>query len=220
MNVRARRATSNILFVSIVLSLFVAFNGSDNNVKFIMIAYAVMAAILMGMLLGIKQLEFALIGGGFVKDSFVGLFVGVGFIFLNKVNNALSLGAPGALLALGALGQFLAIVIIAPVVEEMFFRGFMQPYVYNNFVRRSNIFSVGIVALLFAAYHFAVYGGFLALINAPGIFLGALVFGAVMGLLVVNKPARMDITTLEAPIIAHMLFNFYLFNQVYQLVAI
>lgn len=217
----SRTKSTGILILSIILSLFVAFNGTDANVRIAMIAYAVTSAIIVMFMLGIpaKKFEFATIGGAITKDLVFGAMVGIGFIFLNSLDSIFSLGAPQSLISLGAFGQFAAIVLIAPVVEEFLFRGFIQPYLYNLLGKKQFLSNL-IQAVAFGLFHFAVYGGFLGLYNAPGIFIGAMVFGLVAGFLVPNNPKKADLTTLERPIAAHMVFNFWLWNLTYALIVI
>lgn len=207
----ARDVSKRLLFLSIILSLFVGFNGQETEVLLSSLAYAVTAGLIYLFIQTKGLKEFTLIGDNITGDVIIGLLVGGGFIFLNSVNSAISLGAPQGLISLGFAGLFAVVVVIAPIVEEFFFRGTIQPWLYNNF-GKSNMFSIIVQAGMFALYHFAVYGGFLGLTTSPGLFVGAAIFGLVAGLLVRNSKKIGDITTLERSIVAHALFNFWLLN--------
>jgi len=207
----AKKLSIAVLLVSIVVSFFVAFNGQEINVKISMLAYATMAAVLIALISGAgRSLNFSLVGESITVDVIKGAAAGVAFIVLNNLNNALSLGAPAALLSLEPAFLLVAICVVAPIVEEFFFRGLLYPFLYKT--TGSNIISMPLQGAIFALYHFAVYGGFLGLNYSPGIFIGAFVFGTAMSFLVKQSGAARNITTLEAPIIAHAIFNGYLLN--------
>lgn len=207
----AKKTSTSVLILSIIVAMFIAFNGLTTNVKIAMIAYAVICFGLIVVITGSRGLNFALVGSPFVGDSLKGLGVGVGFIILNNLNSALSLGAPAALLSLEPAFKFASIVVVAPVAEEFFFRGFLYPFFTNLFGGR-RIVGAAVQAMLFAVFHFSVYGGFLGFGYTAGLFVGAFVFGLAMAWLVTPK-GKGDSSSLEAAIIAHLVFNAYLLAQ-------
>lgn len=218
-NKNARRATTSLLILSVLLALFVAFNDSSDSVRFSMYGYIAAAGIIILLINGVKNMEWGLIGGVFTPDIVVGFFAGVGVIVLNSFNNIVSLGAPQALISLGDVGLFISLVLIAPIVEELLFRGVAYPFLYNLFGKR-NIIAIPSQAAVFALFHWKVYGGFLGVGSSGGLFVGAFLFGIIAALLVMNSPKTADITTLERPMVAHMLFNFWLLNATLGLVTI
>lgn len=215
----ARTLSISVLLISIIASFFIIFNGTDNNVKISMFGYVAAAVTLIVFISRTpKGWGLSLVGESITPDVIKGVAVGIGFIFLNNLNNALSLGAPAALLSLEPTFLFLAIVIVAPIVEEFLFRCLVYPQIYG--ATKNNFIAIPLQAAIFAFFHFAVYGGFFALKYSPGVFIGAFVFAVVMGLLVMRHASSKLITTLEAPIIAHMIFNAYLLNQTTQYLAV
>lgn len=206
-----KKATTSLLFVAIIVAFFIAFNGQSTNVKISMIAYASMCAIGIVLLNGARGFSFALVGDNITGDVLKGALVGGAFIVLNNLNSALSLGAPASLLSLEPAFLAGALIIVAPVVEEFFFRGMVYPFIVNSLGGRYVIAAV-LQGALFAIYHFAVYGGFLGFGYSTGIFFGAFVFGTTMAWLVTPRGSG-DSTTLESPIVAHAIFNGYLLAQ-------
>lgn len=219
--VDARRASTAILIISIVLATFVGFNGDDVKLQIGMLTYAVIAAILILFINGFKKLELSLIGGAVAPDVLFGIVLGGMFIWLNSLNSAISLGSPQAWLSLGKAEAFIVIVVVAPIVEEFLFRGLLYPFIYNN-TGHKNIIAIPLQAAAFAGYHYTVYGGQLGLASGAtiGLFLGAFVFATAAGLAVMQDAGRMPNTQLERTIVAHMIFNFYLLNQTQAYLAI
>lgn len=213
-----RVTSAGLLFITIFLALFVAFNGDDTNVRIAMISYAVISGLIAMFMLNVKQFEFGVIGKSISKNMLIGVGLGVFFIFLNQLNSAISLGAPQSFIALGVVGLFIALVLVAPIVEEFMFRGFLYPILYNAFGKRV-VVSAFMQAIAFSIFHWSVYGGFLGLYNSIGVFIGAGLFGLIMGFAMANNPEFADITGLEKTIVAHMIFNFFLYNQVYQVIT-
>lgn len=209
--INPKRASVGLLIVAMFTAFFIAFNGATANVKISMIAYAAMCSVLIVLILGAKGFRLNLIGDAVVPDVLLGAAVGGGFIFLNNLSSAFSLGAPAALISLEPVFLFSALVFVAPVVEEFIFRGLLYPFLIGSLGGRYLLAAL-FQAAVFAGFHFAVYGGFIGFEYSAGVFFGAFVFGTAMALLV-SPRGKMSTTRLEAAIVAHAVFNGYLLAQ-------
>lgn len=217
-NKKARMASIRILFVSLILALFVAFNGLETRTIVGMMAYAIVIAILILFLSQKTFREYSLIGDGLSVDVLFGALVGLSFVVLRNLNSIFTIGAP---LTFGVeeLAKFIAVVLVAPVVEEFLFRGLIYPWLYNQ-LGKNNLVAIPLQAVLFALFHLFAYGGIVGLTNAPALFVGAFTWGVVAALMVMQSPKIADVTTLERPIVAHMIINFALLNATLSLVVI
>lgn len=104
------------------------------------------------------------------KDALPGIVLGAVFGVAHKINSAITLNLPPA--PLQFFGNFLTAIVVAPVVEESFFRGWLDPWLEE---KTGNAYaSVFLTAIAFALFHFGVYGQFL--IGNILTFLTAFVF--------------------------------------------
>ena len=87
-----------------------------------------------------------------------------------------------------------ASTLVAPVTEELFFRGFLLPAIEKRAPFANGAFANGVTALTFAALHFSPK-------DFPALFVAGAVFGAA------SLAARNAQNGLVAPIIAHATFN-------------
>ena len=87
-----------------------------------------------------------------------------------------------------------ASTLVAPVTEELFFRGFLLPAIEKRAPFANGAFANGVTALTFAAVHFSPK-------DFPALFVAGAVFGAA------QIAARNAQNGLVAPIIAHATFN-------------
>ena len=87
-----------------------------------------------------------------------------------------------------------AIVLVAPFIEEVLFRGFLQTWLRRFLKPR---FAIPIVSFIFASFHFSVLQG---LTNIT-LILSLFVLSCFLGLLYEKQK------TLWSPIVLHMLFN-------------
>jgi hypothetical protein len=87
-----------------------------------------------------------------------------------------------------------ASTLVAPVTEELFFRGFLLPAIEKRAPFANGAFANGVTALTFAAVHFSPK-------DFPALFVAGAVFGAAQ---IAARNAR---NGLVAPIIAHATFN-------------
>lgn len=93
---------------------------------------------------------------------------------------------------------FFFIVILAPTLEELFFRGVVQDYFTQEY---TFIFSIIITSLFFSLVHFNMYYGVGAILSLGMIFGYGLILGFTY------EKTR----TLIVPIIIHILINFSAF---------
>ena len=87
-----------------------------------------------------------------------------------------------------------ASTLVAPVTEELFFRGFLLPAIEKRAPFANGAFANGVTAVVFAAVHFSPK-------DFPALFVAGAVFGAA------SLAARNAQNGLVAPIIAHATFN-------------
>jgi membrane protease YdiL (CAAX protease family) len=87
-----------------------------------------------------------------------------------------------------------ASTLVAPVTEELFFRGFLLPAIEKRAPFANGAFANGVTAVVFAAVHFSPK-------DFPALFVAGAVFGAA------QIAARNAQNGLVAPIIAHATFN-------------
>jgi membrane protease YdiL (CAAX protease family) len=137
----------------------------------------------------------------FDKTLIYGLIAGGAFIGLNLVNASFAIGNPYALWA-----SVLAVALVAPITEELFFRGTVQPLLEKV---TKNLW-LGWVAILaqagiFAGFHYFAYGASLSAVTTP--FIGAFVFGIAMTLLMKKT------NNILPCILAHGIFNFFLVQK-------
>jgi len=157
-----------------------------------------------------------LIGPKVVKDIIVGLAWGAGFIALNNIIPAFSIGLPTSAFALETQSRFLIVVGVAPVIEELFFRGIMFSYLLGKFkgllsplsgIKDKTIMfwtAVIIQALAFSAYHAAAYGSFEL---ASGSFFVAALAGVLFALIASRQKS------VTSAIMAHVAFNGWLLTS-------
>jgi membrane protease YdiL (CAAX protease family) len=107
-------------------------------------------------------------------------------------NMPLRLVTPEAML-IGNIIVFFSVVVIAPITEELIFRGYM----YDIFRRSFGAYiAVGVTALLFALAHMPQLG------CEPYAFLAIFALGIIFGL------ARQKTDSILPPIIFHGIYNF------------
>jgi membrane protease YdiL (CAAX protease family) len=155
------------------------------------------------------------IGSNFLRDIGIGGGTGAGFIILNVLSPSIAIGVPTALAFAGTLALA---IFVAPIIEEIVFRGGLQGLL--SWVSKSeSITSKGflvvaiITSLAFALFHYAVYGlGEVSAISAT--FIGAFIFGMASSYL--TKASK----SLVPSIIAHMIFNAWILHSYYLAVGV
>lgn len=119
------------------------------------------------------------------KDSMLGIGVGVLFIMLNMAMAGFVLGIPDVPMSLGQVGDFLIKVVVAPVAEEILFRGIILAiFMWVLNAERSLIktgAAITITSIAFALFHIAAYG-----VAFQTAFVGAFVVGVVCGVLTIT----------------------------------
>lgn len=150
-----------------------------------------------------------LIGIDNVKgDIFKGLIFGVSLILAN-ILGIFSLALPPIASFSTNIGKLLVVVILAPVVEEIFFRGVVSSY-FRNIFKSKNLSDL-LQASVFGVYHLVAYTGITLeafdinpVIAVGGSFVGAILFGFISAK-VVRK-----YNNLIVGIIAHAIINAWL----------
>lgn len=149
-----------------------------------------------------------------IRGVFLGLLFGIAFLILTKIKifGAITLGmaVPSLPLALGADG--IVVVLIAPIVETIFFGVFL-------FSALSLFFplwvAISIRGITFASFHWFAYvlvGGS-SVGSVIGAFLGAFMFAIVGSLLAVYIGSEADAS-------AHAFFNGWNWNQINNIFSI
>jgi len=203
-----KKSVYTFAFIGLLVCGFIIFNYGPSEFKFAGIQYA--AFILLGlaiMYLVFKSGTSNLIGvGDKVKANVLfGFGFGAGFIFLNVLSPAISIGFPTIPQALGgAFFTFFIVALTAPIVEEFFFRLAMLNYLQSN-LKLKPVFAVPAQALVFAIYHVTAYQSSLA--SAGGAFFGAFIFGCVAGGIANYKKSIIPGTVM------HSMFNAWLLEK-------
>ena len=134
------------------------------------------------------------------KDVIVGVLIGAGFIVANFLIPAIAIGMPSLSMSLGDISRWLVIGLVAPVVEEILFRGALIGFISHW--KKIPLLLAGVIsAVAFMIYHLTAYGASLAV---AGAYLGALIFGLLA--FFVTKWRN----NLLPAIIMHSIFNSYL----------
>lgn len=133
----------------------------------------------------------------------VGAIFGGVFIFAQSASGIFSIGLPKSPLSLGPLAGQIVVIFIAPIVEELFFRGVMYHYLANVLSVRPFMANV-IQATAFALFHLNVFGSFFA---SSGNFIGAFIFGLIAGYVsTIFGSGRLH--DVFPAVVAHALINF------------
>ena len=205
-----------IIGMAIILAFLAVVNPETRgavfiNLTFLMIAFFVFnAPEYQDDLVGIKRkniLSSALLGALFV----------VGFFILTKIVPGLSLGYPTLPQQISDSLEAFFVILVAPIVEEIFFRGAVMAY-FSNFdttKKKKKIWIAIIVqAFLFSIFHVGAYiagwytypdliAGFTAINANLSAFITAFIFGILSGYFVTRNKVR----NLIFSIIAHMGLN-------------
>jgi membrane protease YdiL (CAAX protease family) len=119
----------------------------------------------------------------FIIDSLWGIGIGILIIVLGEIFAFIgTIGIPlNLVITLDELGQFIVIVAIAPIAEEIFFRQFVLSFfddkIENFGVKVPFFLSAILTGIIFSIFHIAAYGGSLA--AAGGSFFSAAFMGVV-----------------------------------------
>jgi len=143
------------------------------------------------------------------KDIFIGLLFGGAVIGLNILGLfSMALPPVASVLATNA-GRFLAIVLIAPVIEESLFRGVLLALGSEN--TKSFLFANGMQAAIFGLFHLAVYSGIFleqfslkGALVVGGAFISAIIFGFAAGFVAKKTNNLLPV------IIGHSMINLWL----------
>jgi len=151
-----------------------------------------------------------------LKYWWVGIPIALGFILLNYINSAFSIGAPSLPLALSDQVRAAILLVFAPIIQESVFRKIIIERLMNRY-NMSFWKSNGLQAALFASYHFLSYGILLKYIETVSELIGT--FGAVSGLFItafafglIAGYVKHKTDNLAPGIIAHSGINGYLWG--------
>lgn len=152
------------------------------------------------------------IGPRIKRDLLLGLAIGIAFYGISKLIPALgTIGLPPGTQAIGdSLGKILLVVIVAPVVEELFFRGALLD-ILDTKLKLSFFVAALISSAFFSFYHFTAYGASLSAASGSFILAGFVGFG----LCYVRKYADSNTPN----IIIHAVLNFLILVTTLSLVT-
>lgn len=159
------------------------------------------------------------------KNAFLtilfGLGAGLAYFFLTKFLPGLSLGVPLLPNAIGDSLKLIIVVIIAPFVEEIFFRGSLLAYLRDFNPSEKKLWrAILIQAVLFALAHLGAYisnfydyssigTGFGALGANISVFIAAFLFAVIAGYIDTRRKVR----NLWFSITFHLIINALVFTS-------
>lgn len=133
------------------------------------------------------------------KAAVLGIGIGAGFLLFASFIASSLISVPKTL-GIGSIATFLLVVIVAPILEELFFRFFLL-FLFTRELGLNPPIAILAQAAAFSAFHLAVWtSGFYGAASSP--LLGAAVFGVLAGGVVLATG------NLFAPLVAHVLVNF------------
>lgn len=153
------------------------------------------------------------------EDTAISLAIAFVFILLGRWDDIFIIGTPKAgwlsteVAALSFFWQFLIVVVVAPIIEEAFFRfalfGGMSAYLAQKGVNQPVRIGITIfvVSVLFSGFHYAAYGT--ALHSA---YIGAFLFSIIACLLMMWRQSQIPNTVL------HMVINGAIFWGIFVIV--
>ncbi len=159
---------------------------------------------------GIESLEMSL------PDALVGAGVAAVLIGFSKINEGFSLFVPTipaaafeATFLSGTVGQAIIIIALAPIVEEIAFRGALKRIILERLGGLSEGGANLAQAAIFAVYHVIAYAGVLRIESAlaqSGAFITAGIVGLILGIVVDKRK------NLLPAIIIHAMFNGFIWT--------
>lgn len=153
------------------------------------------------------------------RSIFWSFIFGIGFYLMTKFIPGFSIGLPLVPASVSDQLQFVIIVLLAPFVEELFFRGALLGYLRKTLKKRESL-AIFIQAILFALAHLGAYVS--GIYNYPD-FISTLVsinanfaaFGAAFffGLFAGWFVLRDGIKNLWFTILFHAIINFIIYTK-------
>jgi membrane protease YdiL (CAAX protease family) len=149
------------------------------------------------------------------KSIFYGIGIGMIYIFITRIVPGFSIAVPLLPNSISNDLRFFIVVILAPVVESVFFLGALLAYIRKfNPSKKGVLIAIVIQAVIFALFHLGAYisglydlpsysAGFLAFSKNISVFISAFVFGLLSGFLVYWK----KIQSLLIAIVIHLIIN-------------
>lgn len=147
------------------------------------------------------------IGDDWIKDAFIGIGFAVGFIALGEIGipGIGSIGLPPVQSIASDIGRILIILVAAPFAEELIFRDLLHDFIDEKFKNLPFIIAALGNSILFALYHFSVYGA--SLQAAQGSFITAMVAG--IGFSYLNKFTNSNASNIAAHIVLNIWLGFF-----------
>ena len=144
-------------------------------------------------------------------DLFIGIVAGISLIFANIVG-IFSLGIPPTASVYATnLGKFAIVVLIAPILEEIFFRGFILSWLRIS--TGSQNLAIIIQAVIFGLFHMLAYSGVTLaqfevapVLAVGGAILSAIIFGIIFLSFIRKSIFRIFFTI---PFIPMIIISFY-----------
>lgn len=133
------------------------------------------------------------------KQTLQAVLWGLAFVAVNFVLPQITIGFP-ILKAQAFADNFFAVVLAAPLIEELVFRLFLLNFLYA--VRLAPVIIVGVTAAAFSIFHYSAYGASFAAQNAS--FVGAFLFGIVVAVIALRT------RSIVYPIVIHATLNLWL----------
>lgn len=150
-------------------------------------------------------------------DLIRGLAFGISLILAN-ILGVFSLALPPVASFTTDIGILLVVIFLAPIIEEVTFRGVLYSYLRNVF--KSKTTARLTQAGVFGIFHLVAYSGILleafdtsSVLVVGGAFLSAVIFGFVASIIADRY------NNLIVPIIGHAVINFWLVKGLLVIVA-
>lgn len=137
------------------------------------------------------------IDGNWKRDALEGGAYGLGFILINKLFPQFIIGVPHEVL-FGLGGLTLTVCVVAPILEEIGFRGIVYPTLQKE---AGENWAVLGASAAFSLFHWAAYG--LALTTA---FVGAFFFGLVSCIVAKKQNSLIGV------VVMHSIFNWWMID--------
>lgn len=194
-----------LIFITLIIALWFMVNSSEfylTAVVYIVFAIILIIVYQRGTIIPQKSKPLG-IDRTIKKDVFIGIIGGIGFILLNFMVSFFAIGIPTIPFSMNVIGRWVFSVVVAPVLEEGFFRG-MIPQLLKKGLSLPILPAVLIMASCFSFFHWAVYG-----LGLTAAFVGAFIFA------VVTYFISQKTKSLLPAIIMHSIFNTWLLLMTY-----
>jgi membrane protease YdiL (CAAX protease family) len=206
-----------IIAMAFLLSFLFVVNPLSQSIISVYIIFLIIAFWIYSM----KEYQLELIGIStktLGRSLIWGLSIGGLFYLATKLVQGLSFGLPLLPNAISDQLKLFIIVLVAPIVEEIFFRGSLLAYLRDTLPTKKNIWMAIIVqAVIFSIFHLGAYitgfyslpsinVGLMAINSNISAFISAGLFGMIAGIIAVKTK------NLLSTIILHSLINLIIYT--------